>query len=121
MPNPELATEPRSRLGRCRMLDLPLVLDRLAEVYGEPPRLPERSVFEWLVHENVAYLVDDARREQAYELIRAHQLLREHGQELCRRSRPSCERCPLSDVCLYYAGTGVAPSAAPSADHASPR
>ena len=235
------------------MLDLPLVLDRLAEVYGEPPPLPQRGVFEWLVYENVAYLVDDARREQAYELlrkhgaitprglaqvpdtvlagvasrgilaehqahklrriaslaqqedlqalgqrplreakrvlmrfpsigepgaekillfarahavlgldsngvrvltrlglvsegksyaatyrqvqalaelyrvrgiewlIRAHQLLRQHGQELCRRSRPLCEGCPLTDVCLYYAGTGVALSAAPSADHVSPR
>jgi endonuclease-3 len=37
-------------------------------------------------------------------LIRAHQLLRQHGQELCRRTRPQCDRCPLSDGCAYYAG-----------------
>jgi len=37
-------------------------------------------------------------------LIRAHQLLRQHGQELCRRSRPRCEQCPLRDGCRYYAG-----------------
>jgi endonuclease III len=54
-------------------------------------------------------------------LIRAYQLLRRHGQELCRRSRPSCERCPVADGCAYYAGTGAAPSAAPSADQVSPR
>jgi endonuclease-3 len=35
-------------------------------------------------------------------LIRAHQLLRKHGQELCRRSNPRCDRCPLSDGCAYY-------------------
>jgi len=52
-------------------------------------------------------------------LIRAHQLLREHGQTLCKRSRPLCERCPLSDRCAY-AGTGDVPGA-PSADHVSPR
>jgi endonuclease-3 len=35
-------------------------------------------------------------------LIRAHQLLRQHGQELCRRTRPQCDRCPLSDTCAFY-------------------
>jgi endonuclease III len=36
-------------------------------------------------------------------LIRAHQLLRHHGQEICRRSLPACESCPLSDDCAYFA------------------
>jgi endonuclease III len=35
-------------------------------------------------------------------LIRAHLLLRRHGQTLCRRSRPLCEACPVANVCLYY-------------------
>jgi endonuclease-3 len=35
-------------------------------------------------------------------LIRAHQLLRQHGQELCRRSRPQCDRCPLNDGCDFF-------------------
>jgi endonuclease III len=35
-------------------------------------------------------------------LIRAHLLLRRHGQALCRRSRPRCEACPLADRCRYY-------------------
>jgi endonuclease III len=34
-------------------------------------------------------------------LIRAHQLLRQHGQELCKRSKPRCADCPLSDSCKY--------------------
>jgi endonuclease-3 len=37
-------------------------------------------------------------------LIRAHQLLRRHGQELCRRSKPLCVSCPLSHICLFYRG-----------------
>ncbi len=36
-------------------------------------------------------------------LIRAQHLLRQHGQELCRRTHPQCDRCPLSDGCAYYA------------------
>ena len=35
-------------------------------------------------------------------LIRAHLLLRRHGQTLCRRNRPRCEACPVAKVCLYY-------------------
>jgi len=35
-------------------------------------------------------------------LIRAHLLLRHHGQTLCRRSRPRCEACPVANVCVYY-------------------
>jgi len=30
-------------------------------------------------------------------LIRAHQLLRQHGQELCKRSKPRCVECPVRD------------------------
>jgi endonuclease III len=34
-------------------------------------------------------------------LIKAHQLLRRHGQELCRRSRPACGKCPLISQCPW--------------------
>ena len=47
----------------------------------------------------------DAIRDQLprdYDsLIRAHQLLRQHGQELCKRSKPRCTECPLRDSCNY--------------------
>ena len=36
-------------------------------------------------------------------LMTAHRLLRRHGQELCRRSAPACELCPLRQECRYYA------------------
>jgi endonuclease III len=44
-------------------------------------------------------------------LIRAHQLLRRHGQEVCKRSVPLCEVCPLTDGCRWFlsrAGDGTA-------------
>ena len=37
-------------------------------------------------------------------LTRAHQLLRQHGQELCKRTRPLCEDCPLRNSCAFAAG-----------------
>jgi endonuclease III len=36
-------------------------------------------------------------------LLRAHQLLRRHGQEVCRRAAPRCEICPLTQLCAWYA------------------
>lgn len=36
-------------------------------------------------------------------LIKAHQLLRHHGQKLCRRSKPYCEKCPLLKECPWPA------------------
>lgn len=35
-------------------------------------------------------------------LIWAHQLLRTHGQELCKSSKPRCEPCPLKRKCRYF-------------------
>lgn len=42
------------------------------------------------------------------DLICAHQLLRQHGQELCKRSRPLCETCPLQGQCSYFVGGSAA-------------
>jgi endonuclease III len=35
-------------------------------------------------------------------LIQAYLLLRRHGQELCRNSKPVCEKCPLALDCEFY-------------------
>jgi len=35
-------------------------------------------------------------------LIEAHQLLRRHGQELCKTKHPRCEACPLRPDCVYF-------------------
>ena len=36
------------------------------------------------------------------EAQRAHVILRHHGQELCKRTAPRCELCPLREVCVFY-------------------
>ena len=50
--------------------------------------------------------VQEATRQQVVEdcewLIRAHHLLRRHGQELCRRSAPRCGDCPAAPRCAYF-------------------
>jgi len=33
------------------------------------------------------------------KVIAAHQMFKRHGQELCRRSAPRCEACPLNKTC----------------------
>jgi endonuclease-3 len=35
-------------------------------------------------------------------LMQAHLLLRRHGQELCRRNEPECDKCPLATDCEYF-------------------
>ncbi len=49
--------------------------------------------------------VIDAVGEQAgtdpIGLLRTHQLLRAHGQTLCKRTSPDCEACPLESKCAF--------------------
>jgi endonuclease III len=46
----------------------------------------------------------DAALPQSFEArVRAYVLLRRHGEEVCRRSRPECERCPVTAQCAYFA------------------
>jgi endonuclease III len=35
-------------------------------------------------------------------LIQAHLLLRRHGQELCKRTKPECNKCPLAADCKFF-------------------
>jgi endonuclease III len=35
-------------------------------------------------------------------LIKANQLLRQHGQERCKLNAPLCRICPLTDLCAYF-------------------
>lgn len=57
------------------------------------------------IYRNVQAFVDPFLERGFDWLMRAHQLLRQHGQEVCRRSRPRCEVCSLRDWCGYYART----------------
>jgi endonuclease III len=40
-------------------------------------------------------------------LIRAHQLLRQHGKETCHTNNPACEICPVKSECAYFQGRRV--------------
>lgn len=49
--------------------------------------------------------VKDQLKPDCDWLIGVHQLLRRHGQELCRRTDPACTQCPLNKVCRYFLTT----------------
>jgi endonuclease-3 len=42
--------------------------------------------------------------KKADSRMRAFLLLKQHGQTLCKRTIPKCEKCPLKPSCSYYAG-----------------
>lgn len=42
-------------------------------------------------------------------LIAAGQLLRHHGQEVCRRNAPDCARCPVQSQCAFGLGKAAGP------------
>lgn len=46
-------------------------------------------------------LLNGALPEQFEPRQRAYLLLKKHGQEICKRSAPKCEICPLSSQCVY--------------------
>jgi endonuclease III len=46
--------------------------------------------------------VRDEMRKDFDWLIGAHQLLRLHGQQLCKTTAPLCASCPLKSKCRYY-------------------
>jgi endonuclease III len=50
----------------------------------------------------VQQAVADELRADYDWLIQAHLLLRRHGQELCKRSGPLCDMCPLCAECDYF-------------------
>jgi endonuclease-3 len=45
--------------------------------------------------------IDEELVKEYCWLIKAHLLLRRHGQALCRRSEPDCEKCPLLKECPW--------------------
>ena len=46
-------------------------------------------------------VIDEQLPRDCDSLIRPHQLLRQHGQKLCKRSKPRCVECPLRNLCTY--------------------
>jgi endonuclease III len=54
-------------------------------------------------YRSVQEAVESEVTEEFPWLIKTHQLLRRHGQELCKRSRPHCRECPLLADCPWQA------------------
>jgi endonuclease-3 len=40
--------------------------------------------------------------QECAPLIKANQLLRQHGQERCKLNAPLCRICPVTDLCAYF-------------------
>ena len=72
------------------------VLFRLG--YGQPRRGYD-ALYRSVQADASAHLDADAPT-----LVRAHQLLRRHGQSVCRRTAPACPACPLRPGCVAAAG-----------------
>jgi endonuclease III len=53
-------------------------------------------------YQSVQEAMKDYSGDDVDFLIRAHQLLRRHGKELCRTNHPACEICPVRSHCAYY-------------------
>lgn len=51
--------------------------------------------------------VQDDLKPDFDRLIAANQLLRRHGQELCKTNNPICRRCPIKNSCRYYASINI--------------
>lgn len=50
-------------------------------------------------------MVEAQMAEKFEPRVRAYLLLKKHGQELCKRSKPRCEECPIRGHCAWY-GSG---------------
>jgi len=62
-------------------------------------------------HENYGATYREAQRavevavpEKFDARIRAFLLLKRNGQEICKRTKPKCEKCPVRMSCRYFAG-----------------
>jgi len=62
-------------------------------------------------HENYGTTYKEAQQEIAAAIpakfdarTRAYLLLKRHGQDICKRTKPKCDRCPVSSACAYFAG-----------------
>lgn len=64
-------------------------------------------------YRSVQEAIKDQLGDDCAWLIDAHILLRQHGRELCKTSKPLCEKCPVRKNCAY-AGSADVPSASPA-------
>jgi endonuclease III len=88
-----------------------LLFSKLSPVAAVPSAAVDVPIRLWFGEPGKNYAADycKARNFLSAELAdnfearqRAYLLLKKHGQEICKRSKPKCERCPLMAPCIYF-------------------
>jgi endonuclease-3 related protein len=77
--------------SNCPHVLVRIQLGKEPEDYGATYRLAQSAL-------------DEELPAQFHARTRAFLLLKEHGQTLCKRTKPKCDGCPLEDSCAYAAG-----------------
>ncbi len=57
-----------------------------------------------VIYREAQQAIESQVPRKADSRMRAFLLLKQHGQTLCKRTNPKCEKCPLKSNCAYYAG-----------------
>ncbi len=87
-----------------------LLFSKLAPVAAVPSACLGVPMRIWFGKEGKSYSADyrkvreklDAELARTFEArLRAYLLLKKHGQEICKRSAPKCEICPLTAQCAF--------------------
>ena len=94
-------------------VDRMLLFGGIAPVAAVPSNCPQVLVRILRGQERPNYVVTYREAQRAIEAevpekfdarTRAYLLLKRHGQDLCKRTRPRCGQCPLSSSCAFFAG-----------------
>ncbi len=94
-------------------VDRVLLFAGIAPIAAVPSNCPHvlARIFHGKERENYGVTYREAQSAIAAELPdtfdarqRSYLLLKRHGQEICKRTKPKCERCPVSAACAYFAG-----------------
>jgi len=90
-----------------------LLFAGLAPIAAVPSNCPHVLVRILRGQERENYAVTYREAQQAIESeippkfdarTRAYLLLKQHGQSLCKRSKPKCAECPVNTSCSFFAG-----------------
>lgn len=88
-----------------------LLFSRLAPVAAVPSAFVGVPIRLWFGEPDKNYAADYNKARNFLSAVlpenfearqRAYLLLKKHGQEICKRSKPKCELCPLTAQCIYF-------------------
>jgi len=91
-----------------------LLFGGIAPVVAVPSNNPAPAIRLLRGREHESYSANYREAQQIIEAevpatfaarTRAYLLLKRHGQEICKRSKPLCSECPVRESCAYFAGS----------------